>query len=94
MTVPEIEYTVNDYLNGHCNIYQLSKSPLITWEIVQDNPQIPWNYDLGLSLNPNINWDIVYRTLDKPWVFGYLSKNKMSKHPTFKKLEPSEYLLR
>jgi hypothetical protein len=52
----------------------LSGSYNITWEIVINNPNLPWDYD-QLSLNPNITWDIVKNNPDKPWNYDYLSEN-------------------
>ena len=44
--------------NKLINTYLLSGNPNITWEFVQDNPQISWSYQ-GLSMNPNVTWEIV-----------------------------------
>ena len=54
----------------------LSHNPSITWEIIQANPQIQWNYEL-LSLNPNITWDIVLANPDKKWNYYKLLRNPM-----------------
>jgi hypothetical protein len=52
----------------------LSKNPNITWEIVRDNPDKPWDYK-WLSSNPNITWEIITDNPDKPWDFNYFSEN-------------------
>src|SRR5258708_4326649 len=52
----------------------LSRNPNITWEFVQNNPDIPWDWDY-LSRNPNITWEIIQNNSDKPWNWGYLSRN-------------------
>jgi hypothetical protein len=52
----------------------LSENPIITWEIVRDNPDKPWNWDL-LSGNPNITWEIVRDNPVKPWDWNSLSAN-------------------
>jgi len=53
----------------------LSKNPNITWEIVKDNLDKPWNWNY-LSANPNITLEIVKDNPDKPWDWcGGLSLN-------------------
>lgn len=52
----------------------LSSNPNITWEIIQNNPDKPWNY-YHLSANPIITWEIVKNNPDKPWCYRYLSEN-------------------
>ena len=54
----------------HC----LSRYSNVTWDIVQANPDKPWNW-WGLSLNPSITWDIVQANPDKPWIWWGLSEN-------------------
>ena len=54
----------------------------ITWEIIQQNPNIHWDrywQSLCVSSNPNITWDIIRDNQDKPWNWTALSKNSMSK---------------
>lgn len=53
---------------------KFSKDPRVTWEIVQKNPSIKWDYS-QLSGNPNINMEIVKANPDKPWNFWFLSEN-------------------
>jgi hypothetical protein len=55
----------------------LSANPNITWDIVQANPDKPWNFE-WLSENPNITWDIIKDNPNKRWSFYSLSANKMS----------------
>ena len=47
-------------------------SSIITWEIVQANPDKPWSW---ISDNPNITWEIVQFNLDKDWCWDSLSSN-------------------
>ena len=47
----------------------------VTWIIVQENLNKPWNYE-ELSKNNNITWEIVQENLDKPWNYKELSKNQ------------------
>ena len=72
--------------------YWLSLNPNITWspkggtasqglgEIVRDNPEKPWNYDL-LSRHPNITWspkglwEIVRDNPEIPWDYSGLCAN-------------------
>ena len=44
----------------------LSLNPSITWDIVQANPDKPWNW-YYLSKNPSITWEIVQANPDKDW---------------------------
>ena len=46
--------------------YEISKNPDITMDIIQNNPNKPWNW-VGLSLNPNITLDFIQSNQDKPW---------------------------
>ena len=71
----------------------LSDNPNITWDIVQNNPDKPWDYR-WLSNNPNITWDIVEANPDKPWNYKMLSQNKMTKHPFYKGNCSTEYVLK
>jgi hypothetical protein len=41
-------------------------NPHITWEIVQSNPDKPWDY-VVLDENPNITREIILTNPDKPW---------------------------
>ena len=54
--------------------FYISKNPNITWDIVIQNPQIPWRWD-GLSQNPSITMDIVLNNIKCPWVWKDLSYN-------------------
>ena len=50
----------------------------ITWEIIQANPDYPWNW-YGVSCNPDITWEIIQANPDKDWDWMCLSDNTMSK---------------
>ena len=52
----------------------ISSNPNLTWKIVQQNPDNPWDW-YGISENPNITWDIVQQNPDKPWDWDALSMN-------------------
>jgi hypothetical protein len=52
----------------------ISKHPNVTWEIIQNNPDKPWQWQ-NISLNPNITWEIVQAHPEKPWNWEFLSKN-------------------
>jgi hypothetical protein len=43
----------------------LSLNPNITWDVVINNTDKPWNW-YCLNNNPNITWDIVINNPDKP----------------------------
>jgi hypothetical protein len=52
----------------------LSANPIITLNIVNNNPDLDWNYK-GLSRNPNITWDIVLKNPEKNWNYRELLIN-------------------
>ena len=52
-----------DFIKRHLNEDKLqwnyiSENPLITWDSIESNPDLPWNY-LGVSKNPNITIEIL-----------------------------------
>ncbi len=51
---------------------EISKHPNITWEIIQNNPDIDWGWS-ELSYNPNITWEIIENNFDKDWAWHELS---------------------
>ncbi len=62
----------------------LSQNPNITWEIVKNNPEKPWDYSM-LSKNTNITWEIVQNNPDKPWnYYHYLSQNENRQRTLYK----------
>jgi hypothetical protein len=46
----------------------------ITWEIIQYNPDKPWNW-YCISFNPNITWEIIQDNTDKDWDWCRISSN-------------------
>ena len=69
-------YEIVQYWIDNCNLLKCTyfQYKYATWEIVQANPDVSWNYGL-LSCNPNITWEIVQANPDKPWNYGYSSRN-------------------
>ena len=59
-------------------LWEFSANPNITWEIVQANPNLRWDY-YRLSQNPNITGEIVLANPNKPWDYVELSRNTMKK---------------
>jgi hypothetical protein len=54
---------------------ELSKSPAITWDIVQEHPEIIWDWT-NLSENPNIDPEFILATLNTyPWEWQGILKN-------------------
>jgi len=53
---------------------EISKNKRITWDIIKDNPKLPWNWDF-ISSNPNITWDIIKSNPNLPWNWYYISFN-------------------
>lgn len=66
MTIDEIIY-YKDIINFNWILISMRKD--ITWDIIQTNPTLPWEYK-GISQNPNITMEIVYANMDKPWDFN------------------------
>ena len=52
----------------------ISRNINITWDIIQNNPNKPWNW-LGISINPNITWDIIINNPWKRWKWHQISLN-------------------
>jgi hypothetical protein len=46
----------------------------ITWQDVQNHPQIPWDYSV-LSDNPNITMENILQNMDKEWNFENVMQN-------------------
>jgi hypothetical protein len=69
---------LEDRINNSDNLWFtdcISKNSNITWEIIKNNPTIPWNWP-NISENKNITWDIILNNLDKPWFWDLISLNK------------------
>ena len=58
-----------------CNIDYNEISFFVSSDIIEANPDLPWNYN-RLSQNLYITWDIVEANPDKPWDYYYLSLNQ------------------
>ena len=79
-----IKYASNKLTKNTLHTH-LSLNPNMTGEIVQANPQIPWNYkylskkikscDHNVSANPNVTWKTVYEIPNERWNYRELSKN-------------------
>ena len=52
----------------------LSCNPNITWDIVIENIEKPWNW-YRISMNPNITWEIVRGNSELPWDWHGVSVN-------------------
>lgn len=55
---------------------KLNCNPNVTWQFIQSNPQIQWNYQF-ISANPNLTWDIIAKNVDQHWTVRQLCKNPM-----------------
>jgi hypothetical protein len=61
-------------IRKYCQDWEdLHKHPLITWDIIKENPSVDWSS--YTSLNPNITWDIVQQNPDFNWNINYLAGN-------------------
>jgi hypothetical protein len=47
-------------------------NPNITFDIVKENPNMPWDWTY-LSMNSNITWDIVKYNMDIIWDWSVIS---------------------
>ena len=52
----------------------ISMNPNITIEMIQNNPDKPWNWS-SISRNPNITIDIILEHPDKHWDWSEISRN-------------------
>ena len=69
----------------------------ITWDIIKDNPDKPWDW-AEISCNPNITWDIIKDNPDISWDWFWISYNpninmKIIKENFQINLELVEYLI-
>ena len=53
---------------------KLSLTPVVSWEIVRDNPDKDWSW-YSLSKKLNTTWEIVRDNPDKEWDWYSISKN-------------------
>lgn len=64
-TTWELFLSLRNKCSKSAGIY-LSENPNVTWEIVQNNPDINWSWPGLASENPNITWDVIKNNLNKP----------------------------
>ena len=75
LTWHNLYYIIQIYMKHNSSFpCYISQHPNITWDIIQDNSDYPWNWD-WISRNPNITWDIIQANLDKPWDWEFISCN-------------------
>ena len=53
---------------------QISQNPNITMEMIETNPDKPWDWSC-ISRNPNITMEIIENNPDKPWDWICISQN-------------------
>ena len=58
----------------------ISKNPNLTWEIIQQNPDKPWDWSM-VSSNPNITWEIISNQLTD--IYHLIIGPKLNYHQTF-----------
>jgi hypothetical protein len=54
--------------------YYASKNPNITWDIIINNLNYPWYWDI-LTYHPNITWNIIKKNPYMKWVLSKFSSN-------------------
>jgi hypothetical protein len=84
------EYKVKEVKDNENYWRLLSANPNVTWEIVMDYSDKPWNWT-ELSKNPNITWEIVRDNPDKPWNWDGLSNNPNCRSEAIKFLKNKNY---
>jgi hypothetical protein len=57
---------VRNNLNKPWNLKKLSSNPIITLDIVLDNPFLRWDWD-ELTLNSNMTFEIIKNNVRQPW---------------------------
>ena len=60
------------------NWYNISYNPNITMEIIENNPDKPWDW-YDISYNPNITMEFIEKYPEKPWHWANVSYNKFTK---------------
>ena len=58
--------------------WAISANSNITWEIIQNNPDKNWFWNVIL-VNQNITWEIIQDNPDKTWHWWAISDNQMNK---------------
>ena len=53
----------------------ISCNKTVTWEMVQENPEVEWDY-MFLGKNSTIAFETILANLDKPWDFVWVSCNE------------------
>ncbi len=61
-------------INPSHGLNLLSNNRIITWQIIQDNQDVEWNWFV-ISKHRNITFDIIKANLSAPWHFDMVSKN-------------------
>lgn len=61
-------------MNIPWNWYLISSHPNLTWNIIQNNPNIIWHWGC-LSCHKNITWEIIKNNPDKDWNWSNISIN-------------------
>ena len=50
------------------------------YSIIQNNPDLPWNYYHGVSENPNLTIDFIQDNIDKDWKWSEISCHHFTKN--------------
>jgi hypothetical protein len=57
------------------NWMNVSKHKCITIDIIDQNPELPWDWN-NVSENPNLTWDFIQENNNKNWNVEKITKNK------------------
>jgi hypothetical protein len=67
---------IANYLTPDCDWWFISRCPKVTWNIIIDNPHLPWEWKfMGIGSNPNITWKIIQDHPGYAWDWDSLSFN-------------------
>ena len=68
----------NKFMDKNLNWISISKNPIITTRIIEEYPDKPWNWKLGISYNPNITIEFInkYGGMCKQFDWKAISKHK------------------
>jgi hypothetical protein len=75
-------------LEGTWNWFDVSKNSNISFDMIVENPQLPWD-PYGTCLNPNISMQIIEERQERPWIWCMLCDN-----PSLFKLSPTKEMIK
>ena len=65
---------LSERFGGSFFFSNLTKNPNISWNTINNNPDIPWSHS-EYNINPNITWEIVRENPNYDWDYCNLPEN-------------------